>query len=163
MFTATTNLIAGVSGKKLMANSGSKKASATTDDPASATRSILSTSLQLSSCIGLFAGLLLLLLSRNLILLLLGTKSTPDPQVLTSAVRYVRIRSVGIPPAVVIGSAQAACLALKDIRSPLLVLGAAAGVNLFLDAVLVGSGLKYLGGAAGAASQRAAYSRNPDH
>jgi len=51
----------------------------------------------------------------------------------------------------VIGSAQAACLGMKDIRSPLLVMVAAAFINLLGDVVLVRNAHPWLGGAAGAA------------
>ena len=74
-----------------------------------------------------------------------------DPRVFTAALKYVRIRALGLPAAVVIGSAQAACLGLKDIKSPLYVLLAAAIVNAFCDAVLVPCAFPLFNGAAGAA------------
>jgi Na+-driven multidrug efflux pump len=45
-----------------------------------------------------------------------------SPEVMEAAMKYVRIRALGMPAAAWIGSAQAACLGLQDIRSPLYVL-----------------------------------------
>ena len=38
-------------------------------------------------------------------------------EVLSAAERYVKIRVSGMPAAVIIGSAQSACLGMKDIRN----------------------------------------------
>jgi len=65
--------------------------------------------------------------------------------------KYVRIRSLGMPAAAIIGSAQAACLGLQDVSSPLYVLLAAATVNFIGDMTLVGCANPLVGGAAGAA------------
>ena len=80
--------------------------------------------------------------------------------VFEAAVRYVRIRAVGMPAAALIGTAQAACLGLQDMRaaclglqdmrSPLRIIGVAAMVNLVADLILVGSPRSWIGGAAGA-------------
>jgi len=65
--------------------------------------------------------------------------------------KYVRIRALGMPAAAILGSAQSACLGCKDIRSPLYVLLAAAGVNFVCDMTMVGCKHPWIGGAAGAA------------
>ena len=65
----------------------------------------------------------------------------PDPIVYNSAKRYVRIRALGMPAMVMIGTAQ----------TPLLVLLAAAVINLIGDVILVPLQSTLLGGAAGAA------------
>ena len=73
------------------------------------------------------------------------------PEVMSAASKYIRIRALGMPAAAMIGSAQAACLGMKDIKSPLIVLAAAAVVNFFSDVMLVPMKHPWLGGAAGAA------------
>lgn len=65
--------------------------------------------------------------------------------------KYVRIRALGMPAAAIIGSAQAGCLGMQDVKSPLYVLAAAAIVNLFGDLIFVGMKNPMFGGAAGAA------------
>jgi len=134
MFTATTNLIAGES----------------TEGAESNASKILVSALQMSLFVGAIAGSLLLASSRPLLTMLIGNDAI-DPRVFTAALKYVRIRALGLPAAVVIGSAQAACLGLKDIKSPLYVLLAAAIVNAFCDAVLVPCAFPLFNGAAGAA------------
>merc|ERR1712003_126797 len=56
-----------------------------------------------------------------------------------------------MPAAAIIGSTQAACLGMQDIKSPLYVLGAAALINLFGDLMFVGNSNPLIGGTAGAA------------
>jgi Na+-driven multidrug efflux pump len=65
--------------------------------------------------------------------------------------KYVRIRALGMPAAAIIGSTQAACLGMQDIRSPLYVLVAAAVVNFCGDVLFVRNTHPLVGGAAGAA------------
>ena len=159
MFTATTNLIAGAKkvdtpdqnhDKSLEGNIENKQNKRPVDSLGSpSAEHILTSSLRLSWLIGTLAGLTLFLLSPRLIGLLVGTSSPLS--VRSSAISYVRVRSLGFPPSVLIGSAQAACLALEDVRSPLVVLSIAASVNLFLDAILVGSKFTFINGAKGAA------------
>ena len=55
-----------------------------------------------------------------------------------------------MPAAIVLGTAQSACIGMQDVRSPLYVLLAAAVVNFLGDAALVPLGGPF-GGAAGAA------------
>ena len=66
--------------------------------------------------------------------------------------RYVRIRAMGMPAAALIGTAQAACRGLQDVRSPLRIIGVAAMVNLVADLILVRSPRPWIGGAAGAST-----------
>jgi len=56
-----------------------------------------------------------------------------------------------MPAAAIIGTAQAACLGMKDIKTPLAVLLVAAVINLFGDFLLVPRRHSWIGGAAGAA------------
>lgn len=72
-------------------------------------------------------------------------------EVFNAAMKYVRIRALGMPGAAIIGSAQAGCLGMQDVKSPLYVLAAAAIVNLFGDMIFVGMNNPLFGGAAGAA------------
>ena len=141
MFTATTNLIATVS-----------KTSPEPGVPSPASK-ILKTSLSLSGLIGLFLGAVVLVSSGPLVRLMIGaTPGVPvDPNLFWPAVKYVRIRSLGFPAAVALGSAQSACLGLKDTRSPLLILLAAGVMNLFADLILVPCKYAWFNGAAGAA------------
>lgn len=131
MYTATTNLVASVS-------SPQKKKNA------------LIASLQLSTWVGLGLGATLFLSARPVLTTLIGNNSL-EPEVFAAAIRYVRIRALGAPAAVIIGSAQSASLGLQDIRSPFYILVAAALVNLLGDAIFVAQSHPLLGGAAGAA------------
>jgi Na+-driven multidrug efflux pump len=58
------------------------------------------------------------------------------PAVFDAAMRYVRARALGMPAAAVVGCAQAACLVMQDIRSPLIVLAIAVGVN-FVEVIFL--------------------------
>lgn len=58
---------------------------------------------------------------------------------------------LGMPAALIIGTAQSACLGMQDVKSPLLVLMAAAAINFLGDVFLVGKSSLWFGGAAGAA------------
>lgn len=138
IYTATTNLVAaaqendrGVEGKPQ-------------------TRKTFIAALQLASFVGIFFGATLGIFSKVMMKTLVGNGAI-DPLIFSAALRYVRIRALGMPAAVVIGSAQAACLGMQDIRSPLYVLLAAAVVNFCGDMLFVGSKHPLIGGAAGAA------------
>lgn len=106
--------------------------------------------LQLSTYVGAALGLVLLTFTRPLLGAITGGSDLPLP-VLQAATRYVRIRALGMPAAAIIGSAQAACLGRKDVKSPLMVLIVAAVVNFMGDVFLVPRQLPWLGGTAGAA------------
>jgi Na+-driven multidrug efflux pump len=106
--------------------------------------------LQLSVMVGAGVGSFLLLFARPLLKGIIGNEAI-DPEVFGAAMKYVRIRSLGMPAAAAIGTAQAACLGMQDIRSPLYVILVAAGVNLVMDLLLVGRSQLWIGGAAGAA------------
>lgn len=138
MYTGTTNLVAGAQEADL----------GKTDKP-KATHAFV-TALQLSTWVGATLGTVLLIFARPLLMALIGNDAIA-PDVFLAAMRYVRIRALGMPAATIIGSAQAGCLGLQDIKSPLYVLLAAAVVNFCGDAVLVGNSNPWIGGAAGAA------------
>jgi len=106
--------------------------------------------LQLSTFVGLGLGAVLLAAARPLLRTIIGNDSI-SPAVFDAALKYVRIRALGMPAAAMIGSAQAACLGMQDIKSPLYVLLAAAVVNFCGDVIFVGSSHPWIGGAAGAA------------
>mmetsp|Transcript_19168 Transcript_19168/g.28390 ORF Transcript_19168/g.28390 Transcript_19168/m.28390 type:complete len:752 (-) Transcript_19168:118-2373(-) len=108
------------------------------------------TAIQLSGYVGASLGAILFTFARPLLRAMIGNDGIA-PEVFTAAMKYVRIRALGMPAAAVIGSAQASCLGLQDIRSPLYVLAAAAVVNFFGDMTFVGSAHPWIGGAAGAA------------
>jgi len=158
MFTATTNLMAGSQVTESKANEypedncvGIEACNPNPNpNPNAAAAKMLVTSLQLSLLLGTVAGTLILLFSNSLLMRIIGTKSVPV-EVFGAAKRYVCVRALGFPAGVVIGSAQAACLGLKDIKSPLVVLATAALVNLLGDFLFVGCRYAWLSGAAGAA------------
>jgi len=140
MYTATTNLIAGSVEKDREEGKDVQKRTTET----------LITALRLALLIGVVFGTTLSSFAPKFLSMLIGN-DTLDPTVFSSALRYVRIRCLGMPAAVVIGTAQSACLGMKDVRSPLYVLAAAAGINLIGDLLLVGNSNPWLGGASGAA------------
>jgi len=100
--------------------------------------------------VGAGLGLVLLVFARVLLQGIIGNDAI-NPAVLNAAMKYVRIRALGMPAAAVIGSAQAACLGMQDIKSPLYVLATAAVVNFCGDMLFVGHAHPWIGGAAGAA------------
>jgi Na+-driven multidrug efflux pump len=106
--------------------------------------------IQLSTFVGAGLGAVLFTFARPLLRTIIGNDSI-NPAVFAAAMKYVRIRALGMPAAAVIGSSQAACLGMQDIRSPLYVLGVAAVVNFFGDMLFVGNAHPLIGGAAGAA------------
>jgi Na+-driven multidrug efflux pump len=138
MYTGTTNLVA-----------AAQESDLGKPDRPKATHAFV-TALQLSTWVGATLGTVLLVFARPLLMALIGNDAIA-PDVFLAAMRYVRIRALGMPAATIIGSAQAGCLGLQDIKSPLYVLLAAAVVNFCGDAVLVGNSNPWIGGAAGAA------------
>jgi len=145
MYTATTNLVAADVEKDSAEHDG---AGGTAVRPR--TTRTLATALRLALLVGVAFGAVLGSCAPVLLRALIGNSSL-DPAVFRSALRYVQVRSLGMPAAVVIGTAQSACLGMKDVRSPLYVLAAAAGINLLGDILLVRSASPLFGGAAGAA------------
>lgn len=138
MYTATTNLVAsaqetdrGVEGKPC-------------------TTKKLVSAMKISGFVGAALGTVLFVFARILLRTIIGNDAI-NPEVFAAAMKYVRIRALGMPAAVVIGSTQSACLGMQDIKTPLYVLAAAAIVNFFGDMVFVPSAHPLLGGAAGAA------------
>lgn len=142
MYTATTNLIA--------AAQAQDQDNGSSNDAAPRTTLTLITALKLALVVGSVFGVVLSLLSSTLIKSLIGNDSM-DPSVMAAALRYVRIRCFGMPAAVVIGTAQSACLGMQDVKSPLYVLLAAAVINFWGDMLMVPNANPWLGGAAGAA------------
>jgi Na+-driven multidrug efflux pump len=109
-----------------------------------------STALQLSTYVGIALGSSLFLFARPLLRTLVGNEGI-SPEVFNAAMKYVRIRALGMPAAALIGSAQAGCLGMQDVKSPMVVLVAAALVNFIGDMLFVGMNHPFFGGAAGAA------------
>ena len=138
MYTATTNLVAAAQEK----DRGVEGKPRTTKN--------LVAAMQLSGFVGAGLGTILFVFARTLLRSIIGNDSI-NPEVFAAAMKYVRIRALGMPAAVIIGSTQAACLGMKDIKSPLYVLAAAAVINFFGDMLFVRSAHPLLGGAAGAA------------
>jgi Na+-driven multidrug efflux pump len=138
LYTGTTNLIAASQEKD---KSGSTK---------SRTADIFISALQLSGFVGAALGAILLTLSVPILKAIIGNNSI-DPNIFSASLKYVRIRALGMPAAAFIGTAQAACLGMRDSKSPLYVLFAAAVVNFLGDICLVGNSNAWIGGAAGAA------------
>jgi len=122
MYTATTNLVA----------SAQEKDRRTKDKPRTSKNFIAA--LQLSGYVGAGLGAVLFSFAIPLLRAIIGNDAI-DPQVFNAALKYVRIRALG----------------MQDIKSPLYVLLAAAVVNFVGDVTLVGSSHPLLGGAAGAA------------
>eukprot|EP00548_Thalassiothrix_antarctica_P006787 CAMPEP_0194139072 /NCGR_PEP_ID=MMETSP0152-20130528/8817_1 /TAXON_ID=1049557 /ORGANISM="Thalassiothrix antarctica, Strain L6-D1" /LENGTH=854 /DNA_ID=CAMNT_0038836807 /DNA_START=68 /DNA_END=2632 /DNA_ORIENTATION=+ len=138
LYTGATNLVAAAREK----DRG--------NDAKPITTSSFTTALQLSGYVGFMLGLTLFVFARQLLKSLIGNDSI-NIEVFSAAMKYVRIRALGMPASAVIGSAQAGCLGMQDIRSPLYVLVTAALVNLLGDLVFVRMNNSWIGGAAGAA------------
>lgn len=116
----------------------------------SASKDAFRGALQLSVLVGAALGAFLFAFASPMVHGLIGNDAIGS-DVTAAAIRYVRIRSLGIPASAVIGTAQAGCLGLQDVKSPLYVIGVAATLNFFLDLLLVGRPQKWVGGTAGAA------------
>jgi Na+-driven multidrug efflux pump len=138
MYTGTTNLVA-----------SAQETDRGLEGKPTASRSMI-TAIQLSGYVGAGLGAILFVFARQLLSGIIGNEGI-GPEVFGAAMKYVRIRALGMPAAAIIGSAQAGCLGMQDIRSPLYVLGAAALVNFMGDMLFVGSSHPMFGGAAGAA------------
>lgn len=102
--------------------------------------------MRLSLVVGAGLGSVLFFGAPTMVRAIMGGEAS-SPAVFKAAIDYVRIRALGMPAAALIGSTQAACLGMQDIKSPLYVLVAAAVVNFVFDMAAVGSM-----GAAGAAA-----------
>jgi Na+-driven multidrug efflux pump len=138
MYTGTTNLVA-----------AAQETDRGTPDKPVTTKTLIG-AMKLSTYVGGGLGAILFIFARPLLKAIIGNDSI-SPAVFAAAMKYVRIRALGMPAAAIIGSAQSACLGMKDIRSPLYVLVAAAVVNFFGDVLFVGNSHPLIGGAAGAA------------
>jgi len=144
LYTGSTNLVAAARERDRVRIAKGSKSKA----PKKTIKTLVG-SVQLSWAVGAGLGTMLLLFAGRLVKLLMGQNA--DPAVFEVATRYVRIRALGMPAAAMIGTAQAACLGMQDVKSPLYVLLAAALVNLLGDLTLVGNSHPWVGGAAGAA------------
>ena len=138
LYTSTTNQVA-----------AARQKDANQSDSPITTKTLMGT-IQLSWVVGALFGAVLFGSAGNLVQAMVG-KTYFNPAVVEAATRYVRIRALGMPAAAMIGTAQAACLGMKDAKSPLYVLIAAALVNLVGDLLFVPSSHPWIGGAAGAA------------
>eukprot|EP00578_Thalassiosira_sp_NH16_P011957 CAMPEP_0181109278 /NCGR_PEP_ID=MMETSP1071-20121207/18091_1 /TAXON_ID=35127 /ORGANISM="Thalassiosira sp., Strain NH16" /LENGTH=811 /DNA_ID=CAMNT_0023192963 /DNA_START=107 /DNA_END=2542 /DNA_ORIENTATION=+ len=154
MYTATTNLIAAAVQKDKDSSSSSSgvgpDASLSEQQRPRTTKTLL-TALQLALVVGTVFGAILGSSGKVLLKMLVGNDDALDPAVFGAALRYVRIRTLGMPAMLVIGTAQSACLGMQDVKSPLYVLATAAAVNLLGDIFLVPRASPIFGGAAGAA------------
>jgi Na+-driven multidrug efflux pump len=156
LYTGTTNLIAAAHtqdskhhpNRMMMTTTTGVGTNVTTSS--SRTTTTLIGVLKLSTYAGMALTTMLFVCANSLLRTLIGNDSI-HPDVFHAAMKYVRIRALGMPAAAMIGSAQAACLGIQDIQSPLYVLVAAAVVNLVGDLIFVGSNHPWIGGAAGAA------------
>jgi len=138
MYTGATNLVA-----------AAQESDRGTLDKPTTTKTLIG-AMQLSTYVGAGLGAILFAFARPLLTAIIGNDGI-SPAVFAAAMKYVRIRALGMPAAAIIGSTQAACLGMQDIRSPLYVLAAAAVVNFFGDVFFVGNSHALIGGAAGAA------------
>jgi len=138
LYTGTTNVVA----------SAQESDRGTSDMPRTA--KMMKGAMRMSTYVGAGLGLILFSFARPLLKGIIGNGGI-SPAVFAAAMRYVRIRALGMPAAAILGSTQAACLGMQDIKSPLYVLGAAALINLLGDFIFVGNSNPLIGGTAGAA------------
>lgn len=138
LYTGTTNMVA----------SAQQSDRGSSDMPQTA--KMMVGAMRMSTYVGTALGAFLFAFARPLLSGIIGNSSI-SPAVFAAAMKYVRIRALGMPAAAILGSTQAACLGMQDIRSPLYVLGAAAVINLLGDILFVGHSNPLIGGTAGAA------------
>jgi len=138
LYTGTTNVVA----------SAQESDRETSDKPRTAKMMI--GAMQMSTFVGAGLGAIIFAFARPLLTAIIGNDAI-SPAVFAAAMKYVRIRALGMPAAAILGSTQAACLGMQDIRSPLYVLAAAAVINLLGDMLFVGHSNPLIGGTAGAA------------
>ena len=138
LYTGTTNMVA----------SAQQSDRGTRDMPQTA--KMMVGAMRMSTYVGTALGAFLFAFARPLLSGIIGNANI-SPAVFAAAMKYVRIRALGMPAAAILGSTQAACLGMQDIRSPLYVLGAAAVVNLLGDIIFVSHSNPLIGGTAGAA------------
>eukprot|EP00581_Thalassiosira_minuscula_P003831 CAMPEP_0183744294 /NCGR_PEP_ID=MMETSP0737-20130205/65658_1 /TAXON_ID=385413 /ORGANISM="Thalassiosira miniscula, Strain CCMP1093" /LENGTH=464 /DNA_ID=CAMNT_0025979933 /DNA_START=63 /DNA_END=1454 /DNA_ORIENTATION=- len=109
MYTATTNLIAAAVQEDKDDNA--------TETSRPKTTTTLITGLKLALLVGSIFGVILGTSGKQLLKLLIGNDAL-DPTVFSAALQYVRIRALGMPAMVIIGTAQSACLGMQDVTSP---------------------------------------------
>lgn len=108
--------------------------------------------LQLSWIVGTLLGIIIFTLSSTMVQQLVGTNNQlVDLEVYEAAVKYVQIRSIGMPAAAMIGTSQAACFGLQDVISPLKLILFSSIINFILDLAFVRHPHSWIGGAAGVA------------
>jgi len=103
LYTGTTNMVA----------SAQESDRGTSDKPKTAKMMI--GAMQMSTYVGVGLGSILFIFARPLLTAIIGNDSI-SPAVFAAAMKYVRIRSLGMPAAAIIGSTQAACLGMQDIK-----------------------------------------------
>lgn len=152
MYTATTNLIAAAVREDEDDADDAQSTAITKNRYQPKTTKTLITALKLALLVGTTFAMTLMSTAPKLLQLLMGNSASAlDPVVYSAALRYIRIRALGMPAMAVIGTAQSACLGMQDVRSPLYVLLAAAVINFLGDVALVPLKSNLWGGAAGAA------------
>lgn len=150
LYTGTTNIMASTRSNRRDSHSSDATYN-NNNQEYGMLRDTLTGALRLSFFVGLGLACFLLMTSRRMLVPLIGNDSM-DVELLNAAWRYIMIRSLGMPAAAMIGTCQAACLGLKDNQTPFNIIIAAAGINLFLDVLLVGQRrFPWIGGTAGAA------------
>ena len=107
--------------------------------------------LQLSTLVGLGLGLSVFVFAKQLLMAIIGGDNLVDTTIMISALKYVKIRALGMPAGALLGSAQTACLAQGDAKMPLLATVVAAASNLIMNFVLIRHPHSWIGGCAGAA------------
>jgi hypothetical protein len=100
MYTGTTNLVA-----------AAQESDRTTADKPITTKTLIG-AMQLSTYVGVGLGAFLFAFARPLLRAIIGNDAI-SPAVFAAAMKYVRIRALGMPAAAVIGSTQAACLGMQ--------------------------------------------------
>mmetsp|Transcript_1151 Transcript_1151/g.2928 ORF Transcript_1151/g.2928 Transcript_1151/m.2928 type:complete len:842 (+) Transcript_1151:96-2621(+) len=138
LYTGTTNMVA----------SAQESDRGTVDKPRTAKMMI--GAMRMSTYVGVGLGAILFAFAQPLLRAIIGNDAI-SPAIFAAAMKYVRIRALGMPAAAILGSTQAACLGMQDIKSPLYVLAAAALVNFLGDVFFVGHSNPLIGGTAGAA------------
>lgn len=121
-----------------------------------ATRAAVADAVTVAAAVGLAVGVLFVAFATPVLAAFIGPGASTT--LVQPAALYTRVRGFGFPFALVMAVGQAACLAVRDVATPVHAIALAAGVNLVGDAVLVLGLGQGIGGAAWAtvASQAAA-------
>jgi Na+-driven multidrug efflux pump len=149
LFSGTTAILAAAMAADQRQALKTKKQSASSTERQPKTAKSLQGVLQFSTMVGAGLGTLLFTFAKPMLLAIIGGEA--DPTILAAAMKYVKIRALGMPAAAMLGSAQTACLAQGDAKMPLHATVVAALSNLVLDLALIRNSNPWIGGAAGAA------------